>query len=59
MKKVGAIALASMLNTRIISFMNQETNEVWAFSITQVTEAGNLNHMEKLAFQKLLNEVRA
>ena len=59
MKKVGAIALATMPNTWLISFMNQETNEVWAFSFTQVTEAGNLNHMEKPAFQKFLNEVRA
>ena len=38
--------------------MNQETNEMAAFSITQVTEAGNSNHMEKLGFQKTLNEVR-
>ena len=28
--------------------MNQETNEIIAFSITQATEAGNSNRMEKI-----------
>ena len=40
------------------SLMNQETNEIIAFSINPVTEAGNSNHMEKLGFQKMLNKVR-
>ena len=40
------------------SLINQETNEIIAFSITQVTETGNSNCMEKLRFQKMLNEVR-
>ena len=40
------------------SLINQETNEIIAFSITQVTETGNSNCMEKLGFQKMLNEVR-
>ena len=38
--------------------MNQETNEIIVFSITQVTEVGNSNRMEKLGFQETLNEVR-
>ena len=40
------------------SLMNQKTIEIIAFSIAQVTEAGNLNHMEKLWVQKTLNKVR-
>ena len=40
------------------SLMNQKTNEIIAFSITQVTEIGNLNRIEKLGFQKTLNQVR-
>ena len=40
------------------SLMNQKTIEIIAFSIAYVTEAGNLNHMEKLGVQKALNEVR-
>ena len=32
--------------------MNQETNTVTTFSITQVTEAGNSNRMETLEFQR-------
>ena len=40
------------------SLINQETNKIIAFSITQVTEARNSNRMEKLGFQKTLNEVR-
>ena len=40
------------------SLINQETNKIIAFSITQVTEARNSNSMEKLGFQKTLNEVR-
>ena len=40
------------------SMTNQETNKIIAFSITQVTEARNSNRLEKLGFQKTLNEVR-
>ena len=40
------------------SLINQETNDIIAFSITQVTEAGNSNRIEKLGLQKTLNEVR-
>ena len=40
------------------SLMNQETNDIIAFSITQVTVAGNSNRIEKLGLQKTLNEVR-
>ena len=40
------------------SLMNQETSEIIAYSITQVTEAGNSNCMGKLGFQKMMNEVR-
>ena len=38
--------------------MAQETNEIMAFPITQVTEAENSNRMEKLGFQKALNEAK-
>ena len=38
--------------------MNQETDKIIAYSITQVTAPGNLNRMEKREFQKTLNEVR-
>ena len=37
--------------------INQEANEIIAFSFTQVKEAENANHMEKLGLQKTLNEV--
>ena len=40
------------------ALMAQETNEIMAFPIIQVTEAGNSNRMEKLGFQKALNEVK-
>ena len=40
------------------SLINQETNDIIAFSITQVTVAGNSNRIEKLGLQKTLNEVR-
>ena len=40
------------------SLTNQETNEIIAFSINQVTEAENSNCRENLGFQKTLNEVR-
>ena len=38
--------------------MNQQTNEIVALVVTQVTEAGNSNRMEKLNFTKALNEVK-
>ena len=38
--------------------MNQQTNEIVALVVTQVTEAGNFNRMEKLNFTKALNEVK-
>ena len=38
--------------------MNQQTNGIVAFAVTQVTEAGNSNWMEKLSFTKVLNEVK-
>ena len=38
--------------------MNQQTNEIVAFAVTQVTEAGNSNRMEKLSFTKVLNEIK-
>ena len=39
------------------SLMNQQTNEIVAFAVTQVTEAGNSNRMEKVGFTKALKEV--
>ena len=38
--------------------MNQQINGIVAFAVTQVTEAGNSNRMEKLSFTKVLNEVK-
>ena len=40
------------------SLMNQQTNEIVAFTITQVTEAGNSNRMEKVGFTKALKRVK-
>ena len=40
------------------SLMNQQTNEIVAFAVTQVTEAGNSNRMEKVGFTKALKEVK-
>ena len=40
------------------SFMDKITNRVFAFSLTQVTEAGNSNRMEKVGFKKLLSKVK-
>ena len=37
------------------SFMDKISNKVIAFSLTQVTEAGNSNRMEKVGFIKSLN----
>ena len=47
-------------NTKYLAYslMNQETNEIIAILITQVTEVRNSDSMEKLGFQKTLNEVR-
>ena len=40
------------------SLMTQETNDIIAFSVARVKEAGSSNPMEKLEFQKTLNEVK-
>ena len=40
------------------SLINQQTNEIVAFEVKQVTEAGNSNQMEKLSFTKEANEVK-
>ena len=40
------------------SLMNQQTNEIVAFAVTQVTEAGNSNRTEKVGFTKALKEVK-
>ena len=39
------------------SFMDKITNRAFAFSLTQVIQAGNSNRMEKIGFKKLLSEV--
>ena len=36
------------------SFIDKSTNKIVAFSLTQVTEAGNSNRMEKMGFKKAL-----
>ena len=36
------------------SFIDKSTNKIVAFSLTQVTEAGNSNTMEKMGFKKAL-----
>ena len=36
------------------SFMDKNTNKIVAFSLTQVSEAGNSNRMEKMGFEKSL-----
>lgn len=38
--------------------MNQQTNEIIAFAVSKVTEAGDLNSMEKHSFIKVLKEVK-
>ena len=40
------------------SMLDQETNNVISMSMTQVTEAGNSNNMEKMGFIKVLNELK-
>ena len=40
------------------SFMDKITNRILAFSLTQVTEARNLNRMEKVGFKKALLTVK-
>ena len=40
------------------SFMDKITNRIFAFSLTQVTEAGNSNRMEKVGFKKALSTVK-
>ena len=36
------------------SFMDKSANKIGAFSLTQVTEVGNSNRMEKMGFEKAL-----
>ena len=38
--------------------MNQQTNEMITFAISQVTEADNSNRLEKHSFGKVLKEVK-
>ena len=40
------------------SLMDKCTNRILAFSLTQVTEAGNSNRMEKVGFKKVLSTVK-
>ena len=40
------------------SMLDQETNNVISMSMTQVTEAGNSNNMEKMGFIKVLNGLK-
>ena len=40
------------------SFLDQKTGKVVAMSLTQVTEAGNSNRMEKYGFKKVLKEMK-
>ena len=39
------------------SFMNKSTNKIGAFSLLQVTKAGNSNRMEKMGFEKALKSL--
>ena len=39
------------------SFMDKSTNKIGAFSLTQVTETGNSNIMEKMGFEKALKSL--
>ena len=39
-------------------FMDKNTNKVVAFSLTQASEAGNSNRMEKMRFEKSLRLLR-
>ena len=43
----------------IYSFLNQSTNEIVSFRLTQVTEAGNSNAMEKFGMIKNLEYLRS
>ena len=38
--------------------MDKFTNRILAFSLTQVTEAGNSNRMEKVGFRKVFSTVK-
>ena len=37
------------------SFIDKNANKILAFSLTQVSQAGNSNRMEKMGFGKSLN----
>ena len=41
------------------SMLDQNTNKIIAMSLVQVTEAGNSNRMEKVAFINVLNSLKA
>ena len=38
--------------------MDKSTNKFGEFSLTQVTEAGNSNRMEKMGFEKALKSLK-
>ena len=40
------------------SFLDQQTNKIIEISLTQVTEAGNSNRMEKYGFKKVLQSIK-
>ena len=40
------------------SFLDQQTNKIVEISLTQVTEAGNSNRMEKYGFKKVLQSIK-
>ena len=40
------------------SFMDKGTNKIGAFSLTQVTEAGNSNRIEKIGFERALKSLK-
>ena len=40
------------------TFLDQKSNKIVAMTITQCTEAGNANRMEKIAFEKVLNYIK-
>ena len=43
----------------LYSFMDQDTGKILSFRITQVSEAGNSNRMEKCGFQLVLNSLKS
>ena len=47
-------------NAKYVTYLliNQQTNEIVAFAVTQVTEAVDSNRLEKVGFTKALKEVK-